>query len=293
VKATPSTKFALAILVLLAFSCLNSKPGEDEYRQFGVRIVKYLQKKDYERLENLYSPDSSYNRVLELARVSKTNLSEDNSRLIKIQLYEHFTRHLKHQSSGAAVSFFVSRTYVKDNTPHVVVTIDQEGKFNFIDFELGAADKIRISDFYDYEICDSFSNNFTNTELVKLTGIGFGSGGYKRALTELGSAQSYATANDYRRAWITFNKIEYRYQGERTFQATKLTITKELSDSLYLRSLAALIGTFRNDDRLRISRSFEFYKRSGYTREAATTLDSLAALVGESPVIQRLRSDLN
>ena len=179
VKATPATKFAIAILVLLASSCSHRKPGADDYRQFGVRIVEYLQKKDYERLQNLYSHDSSYNRVFEFARVSKTNLSENNSRLIKIQLYEHFTRYLKRRSSGAApVVFFVSKTYVKNNIPHVVITIDQGDKFNFIDFELAADEKIRISDFYDYETCDSFSNDFTNTELVKFTGIALGRGGY-------------------------------------------------------------------------------------------------------------------
>jgi hypothetical protein len=281
-------------MVLLGFSCSTGEPGPDDYRQFGVRIVKYLQKKDYERLENLYNPEVAYNRVFDLAKVSETNLSEENSRRIKIQLYEHFVHFFKRRTfANVPLNFFVSRTYEQDSIAHVVITIDQKGKFNFIDFELTTDKKIQIADFYDYETCDSFSNNFVNTELVKFTGLNFGRSGYKRALTELATAQSYATANDYRRAWITFNKIEYRYQGERIFQETKLMITKELSDSLYLRSLAAFVGTFRDDDRLRISRSLEFYRRSDFTREAAATLDSLAALVGESPVIQHLRSELN
>lgn len=292
-KGLPPSKIVFAILISLAISCSTSAPGVDDYTQFGLRMVRYLQNKDYEKLEKLFNPYSAYNSILDLAKISNTTLSEDNSRLIKVQLYEQFTGYLKRQGSGQArTSFLVSRAYVKDNIPHVVITIDSGDKSNFIDFELSAEEKIRISDFYDYEICDTFSKYFINTELVKLTGIAFTRGSYRQALKELAAAQDYATANEYRRAWITFNKIEYRFQGERMFQSTKLMITKKLSDSLYLQSLAALIGAFREDDRLRISRSFEFYYHSGYSTEAAATLDSLAALVGESPVIERWRADI-
>lgn len=287
-KLTSSGCFAL--LILAVSSCFPDRTIDDQYETFARRIIQSLRKPDIEKLKDLLNPDPATAEIFQRLHVSDFDRSDDNSRQIKLALYEYFANRLKRIGTA---DLQISRQYSKGGVRHVVLTIVTGPDINFIDFTLGDTNgKIQVTDFYDYNANDTFLNLFVAFELVKITGLNLTGPGYRYALRELARAQQFANANDYRRAWITFNRIEYKLQLERPFQETRLSITKQLGDSVYAQALAEVVHTFRSDDRLRISRSLDYYRTVKDHSKALVTLDSLITLVGRTDATAKLRKEL-
>lgn len=285
-----TTSGCITLLILAVSSCFSDRTIDDQYETFAGQIIRSLRQPDVENLKDLLDPAPATAEIFRRMHVSEVDRSDKNSRQIKLALYEYFANRLKR--IGPA-DLQISRQYSKSGVRHVVITIATGPAINFIDFTLGDTNgKIQVTDFYDYNANDTFLNLFVAFELVKITGLNLTGPGYRHALRELARAQQFANANDYRRAWITFNRIEYKLQLERPFQETRLSITKQLGDSVYAQSLADVVHTFRNDDRLRISRSFDYYRLVKDQTKALATLDSLITLVGSSDVTAKLKDEL-
>jgi hypothetical protein len=284
---------------LFAFVIFCCDPKEKvltlkDYQTFGNRLIKHFNSKKYDNVLDLYNQRPAYQRILQLYKASENDLSEENIRLIKINLYEHFDKYLKNIISGVKETrYSVSKVYIENQIPHVVIAFQNEKGFNFLDFELmTSGSKTQITDFYDYNVGDNFSNLFVQNQLYKVTGVHLGGYGNKKAMIELSTAQSFLQKQDYKKAWIAFNKIEYDYQWGKATQMTKLEITRHLSDSLYQEAMIDCVNAYYREDKFRLMKKFQFYYDFKKNEDALLTLDSLTSLVGVNFVTQQLEKRL-
>lgn len=285
-------KYFLPLLIILCSCSSPALLNDSDYMSFGDEVIQLIKQSNTKELQDLYYPKKTFDLLEDTLKATglHTRVNSAKRKSYKIELLDHFKEYIQLHSSHTndSTNIELSKFYVKNNTPHIIVTIESKTDLEIIDFELlNTKDKIYISNFQTYNTGIDLSELFIWDVLNSLQ-YGQYNSEYSFALEELNNAYVYLTRNQPERALIAYKRIPEYFEHQSHFQNIKTQIAYQLSDSLYQDALYNWIGNNWDNKGFRYLKGFQYHLYFQDSTRALLYGDSLVNISGSDLIRSRM-----